>query len=121
LGGTIKKKHQMAQINGIKLPAGLGASLGGTPEEAAKAFMKAASLGMARVMVDAVNSAIGEAVGNVGGPAPDWTKHVRNCVMDMQWETPPGTPVQIWTGFAGAAAGQPSLGWSFEGCVKASG
>ncbi len=39
----------MAKIDGIQLPADLSGSLGGTPEEAAKVFLSAASKGLAKV------------------------------------------------------------------------
>lgn len=62
----------MAKIDGIQLPADLSGSLGGTPEEAAKVFLSAASKGLAKVIADALVDAVGETIGD--GAAPDWTK-----------------------------------------------
>lgn len=87
----------MSKIDGIDLPVGLAASLGGSPEDAAKAFMRAASEGLAQVMADSLTDAIGASVG--AGPAPDWTKLVRSCAVNLAWETPPGTPVQTVNAF----------------------
>lgn len=82
------------KINGIEIPVGFGASLGGatTPEESAKAFLRLASIGLADVMKNAVVGALSETLG--AGPTPDWTKFISGCVVELDWETLPGTPVQ---------------------------
>ncbi len=97
----------MGQIQGIVLPDNLGDSLGGTPEEAAKIFMKAASQGLAQVMVNALVQAVGESVG--GGAAPDWTKLVKGLAVKLDWETPPNTTVQTVIAFANTED-SPALG-----------
>ena len=71
--------------------------------------MKAASIGLAQVIASALAASVGEAVGNLGGPAPDWIKLVRNCMIDLKWETPPGTPAATVNGFATTAT-QDALG-----------
>jgi hypothetical protein len=88
----------MATINGIQLPEGLGASLGGTPEDAAKAFLSAASKGLASVIANALTEAVGEAVGD--GSSPDWTKLITGAVVKLDWETPPNTTPQTVISFA---------------------
>lgn len=95
----------MAKIEGIKLPPTLGASLEGSPEEAAKAFMRAASEGLAIVMRDALNQAVGEAVG--AGATPDWTKLITGCSLRADWTTPPGTIMQT---VVTVASGDTALG-----------
>jgi hypothetical protein len=97
----------MGQIQGIVLPDDIGSSLGGSPEEAAKIFMKTASQGLAQVMANALVQAVGESVG--GGAAPDWTKLVKGCAVKLDWETPPNTPVQTAIAFANTDAA-PALG-----------
>jgi len=74
--------------------------------------MRAASQGLAKVLSDAITQAVGEAVGGVGGPAPDWTKLVRSCVVDLNWEIPPGTNLQTVNAFAlgGGPGGGPGGG-----------
>lgn len=105
------------KIDGIALPATLGASLGGTPEEAAKAFLAAASAGMAQVLRDAVVAAVGEAVG--GAAKPDWANYITGLVCDMQWSVPPGTMPTTLITFAGTGAalggGEVTVGvkWTF--------
>lgn len=109
-----------SKIDGIVLPQDLGASIGGSPEDAAKAFMKAATEGMAKVIADAVSKAVLEAAGGVGGPPPDWADLVKGCVMDLKWATPPKTAIQTTTAFAGsepAAVG----GGSFSVSIGVSG
>jgi hypothetical protein len=88
----------MAKIEGIMLPTSLGASLGGSPEDAAKAFMKAATEGLAVVVRNALVDAVGSSVG--AGATPDWTKLVTGCNMNVMWATPPGTSMQTTTAFA---------------------
>ncbi|HEY1377032.1 MAG TPA: hypothetical protein VGF55_09565 [Gemmataceae bacterium] len=103
----------MAKIDGIKLPANLGASLSGTPEEAAKAFQKAVSVGMAQVVANALVAAASEAVG--GGSAPDWFKLVKGCALDLGWETPGGTGEENAVGLSsgqGQALGAVEVGVS---------
>ena len=80
----------------------------GTPEEAAKLFMNAATRGLAKVIADSVLAAVGESVG-VGSTPPDWTKLVKACVVQMDWETPPGTPLQKCVAFSASYSG-PVLG-----------
>jgi hypothetical protein len=106
----------MGQIQGIVLPDNIGAALGGTPEEAAKIFMKAASQGLAQVIADGLVQALGETVGDGGGTPPDWTKLVKGCAVKLDWETPPNTPVQTAIAFAGneAALGGVSVGISIS-------
>ena len=89
------------KIDGIQLPATLGNSLGGSPEDAAKAFLAAASAGLAKVFRDAVSAALGEAVGGrAGGPPPDWTRFITGCACNLQWDVPPGTPDRTLVTFA---------------------
>jgi hypothetical protein len=90
----------MGQIQGIVLPDNIGASLGGSPEEAAKIFMKSATQGLAQVLANALVQAVGESVGDGGGAVPDWTKLVKGCAVKLEWETPPNTPVQTVIAFA---------------------
>jgi hypothetical protein len=100
-------------IPGIKLPASLGAALGGSPEDAAKTFLRAATQGMAQVMADALAQAVGSAVGGaVGGPPPDWVKLIKGVIVNLNWETPGNTPVSTVTVFAkpSTTGGGPSLG-----------
>jgi hypothetical protein len=100
-------------IPGIKLPASLGAALGGSPEDAAKTFLRAASQGMAQVMADAVAQALGQAAGGaVGAAPPDWVKFIKGVVVDLNWETPGNTAVSTATAFAksGSTVGGPTLG-----------
>jgi hypothetical protein len=100
----IGRRIEMAtKINGIEMPTDFGAALSGTPEDAAKAFMRAATKGMADVMRDALIAAIGDTVG--APPAPDWTKFISGCVLQMDWETPPGTPIQTVTAFSSNSSG----------------
>ena len=89
------------KISGIVLPDNFGASLGGTPEEAAKRFLGEVTQGMGQVLANAIQQAIGEAVGNVGAP-PDWTRLVRGCVCNVYWDTPEGTDMQSLNAFASA-------------------
>ena len=94
------------KIDGLQLPGTLGAALGGSPEDAAKAFLAAASSGMSKVLRDAIVSAVGEAVGGPPGAAPpDWTKFITGCVCDLQWNVPPGTEQRTIVSFAGPQAG----------------
>lgn len=107
------------KINGIEIPAGFGASLGGTPEESAKEFMRLASKGMANVMRDALIGAMGETVG--AGPAPDWAKLVSGCVLQMDWETPPGTPIQTAVAFSSSATPGALGGVEWSGSISIKG
>lgn len=104
----------MAKINGLVLPTSLGATLGGAPEDAAKAFMEAATKGLGVVVRDALSAALGEAIGNLGaGPAPDWAKLVTGLAMNMQWSTPPGTSMRsVVTVVAPADAALGGVGFS---------
>jgi hypothetical protein len=102
----------MGQIQGIVLPDNIGAALGGTPEEAAKIFLKAASKGLAQVMADAIAQAVGESVGDGGGAPPDWTKLVKGCAVKLDWETPPNTPVQTVIAFANVDPALGGIGFS---------
>jgi hypothetical protein len=88
----------MAKIDGIQLPADLSGSLGGTPEEAAKVFLSAASKGLAKVIADALVDAVGETIGD--GAAPDWTKLITGAAINLDWETPPNTIPQTGVAFA---------------------
>jgi hypothetical protein len=88
----------MAKIDGIQLPADFNSSLGGTPEEAAKAFLKAVSQGLAPVIANALTEAVGETVGD--GTAPDWTKLIKGALINLDWETPPNTLPQTVVSFA---------------------
>jgi hypothetical protein len=106
----------MGQIQGIVLPDNIGAALGGTPEEAAKIFLKAASQGLAQVMADAIAQAVSESVGDGGGAPPDWTKLVKGCVFKLDWETPPNTPVQTVVAFANAEPALGGFGFGMGGC-----
>jgi len=101
------------KISGILLPDNFGGSLGGTPEEAAKRFLHEVTQGMGKVLADAVQQAISEAVGNVGAP-PDWTRLVRGCVCDLYWDTPEGTDMQSLNAFATADAAGALGGIGFE-------
>lgn len=98
------------KVNGIQLPSGLGASLGAatSPEESAKLFMNAATKGLAKVIADSVLAAVGETVG-VGSTPPDWTKLIKACVLQVDWETPPGTALQKCVAFSESDSG-PVLG-----------
>jgi hypothetical protein len=91
----------MAKIDGIKLPANLGDSLGGTPEESAKVFLSAASKGLAQVIANALTEAVGEAA---GAPAPDWTKLISGALVNIKWETPPDTIPQTVVALAQSEA-----------------
>ena len=105
----------MAQIQGLVLPANIGGALGGSPQDAAKAFMEAASKGMATGVRDALTAAIGEALGGVGGPAPDWTEYVTSLALDMTWSTPRDSTPRTLVAFAGpapAAVGGANIGIS---------
>ncbi|MFN9675086.1 MAG: hypothetical protein ACK552_21975 [Microcystis sp.] len=96
----------MAKINGIQLPTDLSGSLGGTPEEAAKVFLSAASKGLAKVIADALVDAVGETIGD--GAAPDWTKLITGAAIHLDWETPPKTLPQRIVAFA--QTGEDALG-----------
>ncbi|HEY1377031.1 MAG TPA: hypothetical protein VGF55_09560 [Gemmataceae bacterium] len=87
IGGGAGRK-----IDGIKLPANLGASLGGTPEEAATAFKKAVTIGMAQVMADALAAAVTDTVG--GGGMPDWAKLIKGPIVNATWDTAAKKPIQ---------------------------
>lgn len=105
----------MAKIDGIKLPDDLGSSLGGTPEEAAKVFLSAASKGLAQVIANALVDAVGETVGD--GTPPDWTKLITGASLKLDWETPPNTIPQRVVSFAGTdenALGGISVGISIS-------
>ncbi|MDG3008446.1 hypothetical protein [Paludisphaera mucosa] len=100
-------------VPGIKLPDNLGAALGGSPEDAAKAFMRLATQGMAQVMADAVAGAITQAVGgNLGAGTPDWVKLVKGLIVNLNWETPGNTTISTVAAFAepGSTGGGPALG-----------
>jgi len=83
----------MAKIDGIDVSDLAGGALGGTAEDAAKAFMQAASQGMAVVIQNALTAAVGEAVGQLGAgaAAPDWTKLITGIALKAEWSTPPNT------------------------------
>jgi hypothetical protein len=75
----------------------LTAALGGTPEDAAKAFMASASKGLMSVFTNAVVDALSSTVAGLGGPEgeiPDWVKLVKGINIVGIWECPPGTPLQ---------------------------
>jgi len=109
----------VGEINGIHLPANFGNLLGGSPEDAAKRFMRAATQGLAQVMVSALEQAVGQAVGNGVGAPPDWTKFVRNFALNLNWESPPGTKLQTVNAIAKAGGVGGSLGGlEFGGCIR---
>jgi hypothetical protein len=101
------------KIDGLRLPETLGAALGGSPEDAAKAFLAAASAGISKVLRDAIMAAVGETVGGAaGGAPPDWTKFITGLVCDLQWDVPPGTQQRTIVSFAGPP--EAALGSSIE-------
>lgn len=82
----------MAMIQGIQLPSGFRASLGATsPEVAAKQFMKLATQGLATVFADALLEALSE----TGDEDSGWRKLVKGCLLELHWETPSGTSIQV--------------------------
>ncbi|MEM9806857.1 MAG: hypothetical protein AAF959_16425 [Cyanobacteria bacterium P01_D01_bin.56] len=91
----------MATIEGIVLPDSLGDSLGGTPEEAAKVFLKAASEGLAQVVADSLTAAVGEAL---GGETADWAELITGASIQLDWATPPSTTPQRTVAFASPSA-----------------
>ncbi|MDG3008447.1 hypothetical protein [Paludisphaera mucosa] len=100
-------------VPGIKLADNLGAALGGSPEDAAKTFMRLVTQGMAQVMADAVAGAITQAVGgNLGASTPDWVKLVKGPTFEFFWETPGDTPLRKTVAIArsGEGVGGPALG-----------
>ncbi len=99
----------MGMIKGIVLPEDIDTQLGGAGQDAAKAFMKAASQGMAAVLADALVDSLGSVVGGTG-PAPDWTTFIRGCVCHLEWETPAGTTVERAIAFSQNSSGGGSLG-----------
>ena len=70
-------------------------------------------------MKEALITALGETVG--AGPAPDWTKLVRGCVLQMDWETPAGTPIQTAIAFSSSASLSALGAISFEGSISVKG
>ncbi len=81
-------------IPAIKFPVGFGSVLGGSPEDAAKAFIRAASVGLAQVVANSLVQAVGDSVGAAPTP-PDWIKYIKGVVINLAWETPgSATPTQ---------------------------
>jgi hypothetical protein len=120
---TLGSSASTGKIEGIRLPAGLGTSLGGSPEDAAKVFLKAATQGLANVIADSLAQAVGS-VGSSGvGAAPDWIKLIKGCIVDIAWETPGKTALQTATAIAtsGSSIGGQSLGgWEVSVGIKGS-
>ena len=75
------------------MPASFVATLGGSPEDAAKLFIRAASDGLARVVADGLAQAL-QSIAGATVPPPDWTKYIKGVAIELSWETPGTSPSQ---------------------------